>query len=251
MARIRSIKPEFPHSESMGRVSRDARLTFIQLWTLADDVGRLRGNSRMLASLLFPYDDDARDLIEGWLTELERERCIVRYSHDGTSYIEILNWLIHQKIDHPSKSKLPEPSRSLAKPREEQREDLDLDLDLDPKKDVELHSTVDVETNGRHAAAIPGDVEQVFGHWQQVWGKQRAKLDKNRIKIIREALKVYPLEDLQKSISGYRNSPYHRGENDRKTAYDSIELFLRNAQHIDAGMAFAEKSSGGIFRGSI
>ncbi len=46
MARIRSIKPEFPQSESMGNVSRDARLTFIQLWTLADDSGRLRGSSR-------------------------------------------------------------------------------------------------------------------------------------------------------------------------------------------------------------
>ena len=57
MARIRSIKPELPQSESMGNVSRDARLTFVQLFTLADDEGRLRGNSRMLASLLFPYDD--------------------------------------------------------------------------------------------------------------------------------------------------------------------------------------------------
>ena len=60
MARIRTIKPEFPQSESMGRVSRDARLCFVMLWTIADDSGRLRGNSRMLASLLFPYDDDAK-----------------------------------------------------------------------------------------------------------------------------------------------------------------------------------------------
>ena len=105
MARIRTIKPEFPHSESMGRVSRDARLTFIQLWTLADDAGRLRGNSRMLASLLFPYDDDAKGLIDEGLTVLEREKCIVRYVIDGTSYVQILNWLNHQKIDKPSQSK--------------------------------------------------------------------------------------------------------------------------------------------------
>ena len=126
MARIRTIKPEFPHSESMGRVSRDARLTFIQLWTLADDEGRLRGNSRMLASLLFPYDDDAKDLIDEWLTELEREKCIVRYTVEGTSYVQILNWLNHQKIDKPSKSKLPalgESSRILSNPREESSED--------------------------------------------------------------------------------------------------------------------------------
>lgn len=108
MARIRSIKPEFPHSESMGNISRDARLTFILLWTIADDEGRLRGNSRMLASLLFPYDEDSRALIEGWLTELEGEGCIRRYSVDGASYLQIAKWREHQKIDKPSKSKFPQ-----------------------------------------------------------------------------------------------------------------------------------------------
>ena len=117
MPRIRTIKPEFPQSESMGRVSRDARLTFLELWTLADDEGRLRGNSRMLASLLFPYDDDAPGLIDKWLGELEREGCVIRYQIEKDSYIQICNWLIHQKIDHPSKSKIPE----FAKPREKSR----------------------------------------------------------------------------------------------------------------------------------
>lgn len=233
----------------MGRVSRDARLTFIQLWTLADDDGRLRGNSRMLASLLFPYDDDARDLMDGWLAELEREQCIERYSADGGSYIQIRNWLTHQKIDHPSKSKLPPNSRTLAKPREDERLDLDLDQGLD-QKNVELHSTSAGLKNGKHAA-VPGDIEQVFEHWQQVWGKHKAQLDPKRRKVIQVALKSYPLDDLRKSISGYRNSPHHLGQNERKTAYDSIELFLRDAEHIDAGLAFAEKTAGGLFRGAI
>ena len=39
MARIRTIKPEFPQSETIGKLSREARLLFIQLWTLADDEG--------------------------------------------------------------------------------------------------------------------------------------------------------------------------------------------------------------------
>lgn len=121
MARIRTIKPEFPQSESMGRVSRDARLTFILLWTLADDGGKLRGSSRMLASLLFPYDDDSRGSIDSWLSELEAEGCIIHYKIGGDSYIKICNWLSHQKIDKPSKSKIPDPdesSRILANPRE-------------------------------------------------------------------------------------------------------------------------------------
>ncbi len=122
MARIRTIKPEFPQSESMGRVSRDSRLCFILMWTLADDEGRLRGNSRMLASLLYPYDDDAKNLIDGWLAELSTEGCIARYEVQGTSYVQISAWLDHQKIDKPSASKLPEnpkASRKVAKPRED------------------------------------------------------------------------------------------------------------------------------------
>lgn len=121
MARIRTIKPEFPQSESMGRVSRDARLCFILLWTLSDDAGRLRGNSRMLASLLYPYDDDAKKLMDKWLTELAKEGCITWYSHAGDTYIQINAWLMHQKIDKPSASKLPpfdDGSRSLARARE-------------------------------------------------------------------------------------------------------------------------------------
>jgi hypothetical protein len=112
----------------MGNVSRDARLTFVQLFTLADDEGRLRGNSRMLASLLFPYDDGedghvlttAKD-VEAWMVELEREGCIVRYQIDTAAYVQICNWLIHQKIDKPSKSKIPafaESSREVANPLE-------------------------------------------------------------------------------------------------------------------------------------
>ena len=121
MGRIRTIKPEFPHSEQIGRISRDARLLFLQLFTLVDDEGRTRAASRLLASLLYPLDDDAAKLIDGWLAELERENLARRYRVDGTTYLFIVNWLKHQKIDHPSKSRLPAPSDDLAKPREASR----------------------------------------------------------------------------------------------------------------------------------
>lgn len=126
MARIRTIKPEFPHSESMGAVSRDARLLFILLWTIADDSGRLRGNSRLLASLLFPYDSDARDLLPGWMAELEAQDCLVSYEVDGHAYVQVKNWSNHQKIDKPSGSKFPpfvDSSRGFENVRECSSED--------------------------------------------------------------------------------------------------------------------------------
>jgi len=118
MARIRTIKPEFPQSETIGSLSRDARLLFIQLWTVADDFGRARASSRVLASLLYPYDEDAPSLIRGWLDELEAKTCIRRYEVEEKLYLDIPNWLKHQKIDRPTPSKLPEFRESLASPRE-------------------------------------------------------------------------------------------------------------------------------------
>lgn len=106
------MKPEFPQSESMGRVSREARLCFILLWTQADDSGTLRGNSRMLASLLYPYDDDSKELVPVWLQELSIENCIEIHEVAGDRYIRICNWLKHQKIDKPSKSRFPDLSES-------------------------------------------------------------------------------------------------------------------------------------------
>jgi hypothetical protein len=135
MPRIRTIKPEFPQSESVGRLSREARLLFLLLFTLVDDAGRTRAASRMLASLLYPYDDDAPILIDGWLGELEAADNIRRYRVKGASYLEITNWLIHQKIDKPSKSRLPafdEASRALANPREASSGDLNPDLNQGP-----------------------------------------------------------------------------------------------------------------------
>lgn len=122
MGRIRTIKPEFPQSETVGRLSRDARLLFIQIWTIVDDSGRARGASRMLASLLYPYDDDAPGLIDGWMGELEREGCIRRYMVSGTSYLDIPHWQQHQKVDRPTPSKIPAFDEGSMHPREDSRD---------------------------------------------------------------------------------------------------------------------------------
>jgi hypothetical protein len=133
MARIRTIKPELPHSETLGKVSRDARLLFINFFTVADDEGRLRGNSRLLASLLYPFDRDAEGLIDVWMSELSTIGAIRVYEVDGTTYVDIPKWLDHQKIDRPSKSRLPAYSRQFEKPRESSSADLGPStLDLGP-----------------------------------------------------------------------------------------------------------------------
>lgn len=117
MARIRTIKPEFTQSETIGRLSRDARLLFIQIWTIVDDSGRARASSRGLASSLYPFDELSTGLVDVWLDELVGENLIQLYVVEGSTYLEVKNWLKHQKIDRPSPSKLPAFVEGSSKPR--------------------------------------------------------------------------------------------------------------------------------------
>jgi hypothetical protein len=107
MARARMIKPHFMFSRSMRAVSRMARLTFIQLWLVADDAGRVLAHPSALASRLYPGDAEARVLLAGWLTELEDQHCVERYTVDEMDYLRVVNWRKHQKIYHPTPSRLP------------------------------------------------------------------------------------------------------------------------------------------------
>lgn len=220
----------------MGRVSRDARLLFVQLWTLCDDEGRTRAPSRMLASLLFPYDDDAPKLIDKWLSELEREKCIVRYQIEGQTYLEVCNWLNHQKIDKPSKSKIQpfdEASITLSNVRECSSLDQgsrikDQGVDQGKDQDVSL-------------AAQRESIVRVFDFWRETMQTTRSVLDEKRRKLIQSRLKDgYSADDLCKAIDGCNKSPFHMGLNDKGTKYNGIDLILRSAEHIDKFIGFSD-----------
>jgi len=107
--RIRSIKPEVWADERIGELSRDARLLFIGLITMADDEGRLRGLPAAILGHVFPWDADALKRLPAWLAEVETSGLIVRYEHEGRPYIAIPNFAHHQRIDRPSASALPPP----------------------------------------------------------------------------------------------------------------------------------------------
>ena len=125
MARARTIKPHFMHSHSMRRVSREARLTFIQLWLVADDAGRMMDHPVALPRWVYPGEDDAQRLLPGWLAELEREHCIERYTVEGAGYLRIVNWQKHQKIAHPTPSRHPARSTGSRAIREDVRANLE------------------------------------------------------------------------------------------------------------------------------
>lgn len=162
MPRIRTIKPEFPEDETLGKVSRDARLLFVLIWTRADDLGRFRASPAYLRGQLFPFDEDLTlQMIDQWLDELEGVGRIKSYVVREERYGVVSNWAKHQRVDNAGKPLCPSPpfaeesaslggSQSEAKPSQtngtshgrrpsptlaESRggSPLDLDLDLGPR----------------------------------------------------------------------------------------------------------------------
>src|SRR5215467_4265792 len=107
MARTRFIKPGFFMNEELAELPCEARLLFIGLWTIADRAGRLEDRPRKIKAAVFPYEDLDVDTLLGLLAG---KRFVKRYRLKGLGYIEISNFVKHQK-PHPKEppSQVPQP----------------------------------------------------------------------------------------------------------------------------------------------
>jgi hypothetical protein len=113
MARIRSIKPEFFTSETIASLDPHARLTFVGLWTHADDTGRALDNPRLIKAAVWPLDDEIGvKAISAHLDAFEGTGLICRYETDGKRYLHITHWDEHQRIKNPSEPRFPECTRT-------------------------------------------------------------------------------------------------------------------------------------------
>lgn len=81
------------------------------------------------------------------------------------------------------------------------------------------------------------EVEIIFDYWKKVMVSPKARLDSNRKALIVKALKLYSPADVCKAIRGCSKSPHHMGDNKAKTAYNGLNLILRNAEYIDKFIA--------------
>lgn len=109
MARIRTIKPEFFTSLTVASLPIEARLTFIGLWTHVDDEGRCVDDARLIKAAIWPLDDRISTDVELDLKRLSESSLILRYTVGERSYLTVRGWSEHQRINRPTKSKLPPP----------------------------------------------------------------------------------------------------------------------------------------------
>ncbi len=112
MARIRSIKPEFWSDEKLSECSLSARLTFIGLWTFADDEGRMEFQPIRLRMQIYPCGSVTLVKLREYLGELSERSLIRLYVVDGKEYLDIPGFAKHQRINRPTESRLPDYSMS-------------------------------------------------------------------------------------------------------------------------------------------
>lgn len=109
MARIRTIKPSIWGDEKVARLSRDARLLYVGLISMADDDGRFLASPGAISGYVFPNDDLPPSKITRWLAEIVAVGLVAAYECDGIRYGAHLNYRKHQRISHPQPSPLPSP----------------------------------------------------------------------------------------------------------------------------------------------
>lgn len=241
MARIRSVKPELWNDPDFVACSPLARLLFVGTWNYADDYGVLKDDPDRLRLQILPGDAvDAHALV----AELVAGRFLERkVAADGTPVLVIRTFLTHQKIDKRAAGRYGAPC------------DLTDPPPPIPTTPTESPPTPPLERNGgertgtEETPPVPepssavalleperspkGDVVVVFEAWKQATGHTRSVLDGKRRRVIVNALKTYPLEDVVDAVRGWKHSPHHRGQNERRTVYNELDLLLRDAARIE------------------
>lgn len=113
MSRKRFVDPEMWRDPAVSKMTRDERLMFVGLITIADDEGRLAASPAALQGALYPNDPSVSpNRVRRWRDGIVAKLPNVHlYAHDGVEYVSLRRWERYQKPSHPTPSKLPKPSR--------------------------------------------------------------------------------------------------------------------------------------------
>jgi hypothetical protein len=109
MARIRTVKPAHWSDRELPEISLQAHLLWIGTWNFSDDKGIFEADPLLLKSQIFPRRTDIRvEQIKSWLDQLVKARFILPFTYNGVGYYVCRTFEIHQKIDRPQPSQIPQ-----------------------------------------------------------------------------------------------------------------------------------------------
>jgi hypothetical protein len=246
MAKMRTIDPEFHQSVLIGKLSRDARLLFLELFTLADDYGRLRGDAHLLSSILYPFDDLPPKLVEGWIAELRKQRLVRRYEVDSTIYIEVLDWQKMQRITRPAKPRYPAPpAESLPSPdetetvrKEEEKKEEEEGYDSTGEQEsLELVPDMVIPLSKPAPRERPAPA---YGEYLTAWNENKGEnlprlsvLGKSRINKLRIRIgEGLTIDRFRQAVKICSKTPFLHGKNERGWRAD-FDWLIANDRNMD------------------
>lgn len=97
-------------NEAFSKLSDKAKILYIGTITLADDEGRLKANSLLLRSQVFPLDTAITEAeVRKWLNEIMRAKLATYYKIDNQYFLQHPNWEKYQTLrkDRLKKSDIP------------------------------------------------------------------------------------------------------------------------------------------------
>jgi hypothetical protein len=272
--RTRTLKPGIFKNELLATSNPLYAWVFEGLWCIADRNGRLEDRPRQIHLEINPgraYEGTAESI--DWLVT---NGFVLRYQVDGIAYLEVLAFVKHQNphIREPARFPPPNGEGSTSLAPESTADMLGTEHGTSIGQAPTLHQTGPVPAPTLHQPSPasyllpstsyllpnvsptvvpsepsvelkldedrPDPVRSVFDHWRNIHGHPRAVLDEKRRKLIAARLKDYGEALLCQAISGYKHSPHHMGVNSSGMVYDSLELILRDAAHVDTGVKLYE-----------
>jgi len=104
--RIRTVKPEFWENEDLSSVSPEAVLLAVGLLNYSDDDGYFKAHPRLIQSAIFPLRECSVS-IPSLILELSNIGYIeIMEGSDGKRYGRVCKFLMHQRINRPTPSKI-------------------------------------------------------------------------------------------------------------------------------------------------
>jgi len=106
MGRIRTVKPEFFSSEDLSSLPESTHLLAAGLLCYADDDGYFNANPGLIKATIFPLREPSVSVPEMLLQLARIDYVLLGKGSDGKSYGRITTFARHQRVSHPTPSKI-------------------------------------------------------------------------------------------------------------------------------------------------
>ncbi len=239
---IRTLKDEDPYARISRSLLQDDSLSY-EARGLAAYLLSKPENWEIEVSDLIKQSPDGRDKIYRVLKELERSGYLKRERERGkTGHLGKVCYVLFESknLANLSTSGFATSGKTISGKTTSGK----------PAPYIERKEQTKELTNEREKYMSPdGDgavCREVFSHWQAVMEHPGAKLTGDRrAKILARFREGYTVEQMRQSIDGCKLSPFHMGDNDRGRKFDALTLILRDGEHVERFISWAESPPNG------